>query len=501
MNEILLGFSQVFEPLTFLALAFGVLIGLIVGALPGLNDNITLAVLIPITFGMEPQIAMAILVGVYVSACYGGSIPAILLNIPGTASSVVTTLDGYQMTLKGEAGKALGISTTSSVFGGIFSSLLLIFLAPFLAKQALRFGPPEYFALAILGFSTVAGMAGKSLTKNLIVCIIGLIFATVGMSPQTGYPRFYFGNDYLLDGIPFIPMLIGLFGVTTILELSETISKEKVSKYVLPKINKVLPDFKMVKRLLPTWFISGGIGNIIGILPGAGMIMAIYMAYDQAVRRNKDKEFGTGVPEGVAAPEAANNAVVASSMIPLLSLGVPGNSAAALFIGALMIQGLRPGPSLFKDYPDIAYMILVAFLVGNLLMGPMGIMLGKFLSTTLLKVPRQVLSGVIIALCVTGAFAMGNSVFNIWVMIFFGIIGYIFNKLKLPHSPLILAIVLGPMMELNFLQSMVLSNGSPMIFVTRPISLGLLIIALFFFATPFINSIKDSLKRKNTLAE
>ena len=231
------------------------------------------------------------------------------------------------------------------------------------------------------------------------------------------------------------------------------------------------------------------------------MIMAIYMAYDQAVRRNKDKEFGTGVPEGVAAPEAANNAVVASSMIPLLSLGVPGNSAAALFIGALMIQGLRPGPSLFKDYPDIAYMILVAFLVGNLLMGPMGIMLGKFLSTTLLKVPRQVLSGVIIALCVTGAFAMGNSVFNIWVMIFFGIIGYIFNKLKLPHSPLILAIVLGPMMELNFLQSMVLSNGSPMIFVTRPISLGLLIIALFFFATPFINSIKDSLKRKNTLAE
>jgi len=490
-----MGFREVFSLYPFLFLALGVIIGLIVGALPGLNDNITLAILIPLTFGLDSKIAMILLVGVYCSACYGGSIPAILLKIPGTASSVVTTIDGYAMTLKGKAGQALGIATTSSVFGGIMSSLVLIFFAPFLAHQALRFGPPEYFSLTVLGLSTVTGMSSKNITKNLIVCVFGLLISTVGMSPQTGFPRFWFNNDYLLDGIPFIPMLIGIFGITAILELSETINKEKMGKVTIAKIGNILPNKKMVKRLLPTWLISGGIGNIIGIIPGSGMLMAIYMAYDQAVRRNKDKKFGTGIPEGIAAPEAANNAVVASSMVPLLSLGIPGNSAAALFIGALMIQGLRPGPALFRDYPEIAYSIVVGFLVANLIMGPVGIILGRFLANNIFKITKQFLAGIILVLCVTGAFAMGNNIFNIGVMLFFGIIGYTFNKLELFISPFILAVVLGPIMETNFLQSMVLSKGNPIIFFTRGLSCVILIIAFCFVLSPFLPYLKNN-KRK-----
>ncbi|MDD2207492.1 MAG: tripartite tricarboxylate transporter permease [Aminobacterium sp.] len=493
MEHILSAFVEIFTPGVFLFLFIGVCIGLVVGSLPGLNDTITLAVLVPVTFSMDPSYAFMLLVGVYTSACYGGSIPAILLKIPGTASSVVTSLDGYQMTLKGKAGQALGISTTSSVFGGLVSSLVLMFLAPVLAKYALRFGPPEYFALAILGLSTVAGMSGKNVLKSLIVCAIGLLIATIGMSPQTGFPRFDFGNPYLLEGIPFVPMLIGLFGVTSVLEVAEEIgqrSKGNVSLDI-PKIGKVLPDKKMVKRLLPTWLTSSAIGNVIGVIPGAGMLMAIYLAYDQAIRSNKDKEFGTGVPEGVAAPEAANNAVVASSMVPLMALGVPGNSTSALFLGALMIQGLRPGPSLFQDFPEVAYLIIVGFFVANILMGPLGIMLGKFLSGVIFKIPKEVLASVIAMLCITGAFAVGNSVFNIWVMLFFGILGFVFNKLKLPHSPLILAVILGAMMERGLYQSLVLSKGSYMIFLQRPISLVMLIVATLFAIAPILKKIKQ----------
>jgi len=500
IENILFGFAQVFQFDTFTALFIGVVVGLIVGSLPGLNDSITLAVLIPVTFGMDPQVALMVLVGVYVAACYGGSIPAILLNIPGTASSVVTCIDGHKMTLKGEGGLALGISTLSSVFGGLSSSFVLMFLAPFLAMQALRFGPPEYFALAIMGISTVVGMAGKDILKSMIVAVLGLVISTIGISPQVGFPRFTFGIGYLYDGIPLVPMLIGMFGVASVLELSETIRRESISKEKINavKIGKIIPDCKMIKRLLPTWITSSAIGNVIGVIPGAGMLMAIYMAYDQAKRRNKDKDFGTGIPEGVAAPEAANNAVVASSMVPLLSLGVPGNSTSALFLGALMIQGMRPGPSLFKDFPEIAYLILAGFFVGNLLMGPLGIALGKFLSTTLLKLNRYLLNGIIVLLCVTGAFAVRNSTFDIWIMIIFGVLSYIFSKLNLSMSTIILSLILGPMLEKNLQQSLILSDGSWLIFIKSPISLGLLIVAGFFLSTPLIANYKNNRKLKSS---
>lgn len=493
LENILMGFEQVFQVNTFFALFAGIFIGLIVGALPGLNDSITMAVIIPVTFGMNPKVAMMLLVGVYVSACYGGSIPAILLNIPGTASSVVTCMDGYKMTQKGKGGLALGVSTISSVFGGLLSSMVLMFLSPFLAKQALRFGPPEYFALAIMGISTVVGMAGKNVVKSLIVAVFGLVLSTIGMSPQTGYPRFAFGIDYLYDGIPLVPMLIGLFGISSVLALSETINRDELSKIkqVKTEVGRMLPEKSLVKRLVPIWFMASAIGTVIGIIPGAGMIMAIYLAYDQVQRRYPMLEFGTGVPEGVAAPEAANNAVVAGSMVPLLSLGVPGNSTSALFLGALMIQGMRPGPAMFKDYPDIAFLIIAGFFVGNLLMGPMGLALCKFLSTTLLQLNRHLLNGIIVMLCVTGAFAIRNSVFDIWIMLIFGVFGYVCNKLKLPASNIILSLILGPMIEQNLQQSLILSGGSWSIFIKSPISLVLLLIAAFFLAAPFVSAAKE----------
>jgi putative tricarboxylic transport membrane protein len=258
----------------------------------------------------------------------------------------------------------------------------------------------------------------------------------------------------------------------------------------------MLPDKKMVKRLLPVWLTSGTIGNIIGIIPGAGMIMAIYMAYDQAKRRNKDKEFGTGIPEGVAAPETANNAVVASSMVPLMALGVPGNSTSALFIGALMIQGMRPGPSLFKDFPEVAYLIIAAFFVGNLLMGPLGLALGKFMSSSILRLNRYLLNGVIILLCVTGAYSVRNSTFDVWIMIIFGVISYVLNKIKFSLTPIILPLILGPMMEQNLQQSLILSKGSWSIFFTSPISLGLLIVSALFLLAPVWKAIKEKRKAK-----
>ncbi len=352
MSGILLGLGQLCQPIALLGLLGGVVIGLIVGSLPGLNDSITMAVLIPITFGMEPQVAICLLVGIYCASACGGSVPSILLKIPGTASATVTAYDGYPMTQKGKSGEALGLAISSSTFGGLTSAIVLLFLSPFLAKQALKFGPPEYFMLAVLGMSTVIGMAGDNIVKNVLAMAVGLIFSCIGMSPQTGLARFTFGQVSLMDGISLIPMLIGLFGITSILEMIEGIKKNpKVEEFKesvkenYQRVKVALPDRKMAKRLLPIWIQSSFIGNIIGIIPGAGMIMAIFMAYDQASRRRPNLEFGTGVPEGIAAPEAANNAVVASSMVPLLSLGVP------LQIGAFLL------PILFakfrEAYPEI----------------------------------------------------------------------------------------------------------------------------------------------------
>lgn len=483
------GVEALFQPAVLIALAGGVFLGLTVGAIPGLNDTITIAILIPLTFGMNPYVALAILIGVYCASSCGGGIPAILINIPGTASAALTSLDGYSMSRNGETGKALGLTITSSIFGGLASSLCLLLFAPFLAKQALRFGPPEYFMLAILGLSTVVGMAGKNISKNLLSMAFGLLLSTVGMSPQAGYARFTFGIPNLLDGLSIVSMIIGLYGITSTLELVETFEKSAFVKE-FKRIKAEFPNRELRKRLYPTWIKSSIIGNILGVIPGAGMTMAIYMAYERAVQANPHLEFGTGVPEGIAAPESADNAVVASSMVPLITLGVPGNSTSALFLGALAIHGLRPGPSLFRESPDIAYLLVLGFLLGNLIMIPLSFAFCNMLATPVLKLKKEILSAIVLVFCVTGAFAVGNNSFNIVLIIVFGMVGYLFKKFHIPTSPLILSTVLGSMMESNWIQSMTYANGSLSVFVTRPVSLILVIVTLLNLAMPFIKKRK-----------
>lgn len=491
MDGLLIGVTELMTASNLFFLLIGVIIGLVVGTLPGMNDNITIAVLIPITFGMDPQHAILLLVGIYCATCFGGSFPAILLNIPGTASSVVTTFDGYPMAKKGLGGQALGISTVSSVIGGIISGIALILLAPVLAEQALKFGPVEYFSLIILGFCTVIGMAAGNIIKSMIAIFLGLFISIIGMSPQTGQARFTFGNENLLDGIPLVTLMIGIFGVTAVLEMIFESHHQKASKDKEVKVGRILPDFKLFKRILPTSIISGGIGTAVGTLPGAGMIMAIYLAYDQTVRRlkHKVKNFGKGAPEGVAAPESANNAVVASSMIPLISLGIPGNSVSALFIGALMIHGLQPGPALFQKAPEISYLLIVAFLAAYFLIFPLGILMAKTLTNVILRVPKDILGATVIVLCFMGAFAFKNNLFDFTIIIVFGVIGFLLNKLNIPFSALILAVVLGSLLEKSYLQSMVLSNDSLGIFVQKPISLVLLMISFVFIIWPFISKL------------
>ncbi|HJD96523.1 tripartite tricarboxylate transporter permease [Mailhella massiliensis] len=494
MEQIFAAFVTVLSPEFFIWLVLGVFLGLVVGAIPGINDVIAIAVLIPITFNLDPAQALLMLAGLYTAACYGGSFPAIMLRIPGTASSMVTVMDGYPMTLKGEGGLALGISTISSVLGGLFSATCLMFFAPTLASYALYFGPAEYFSLGVLGLSTVAGMAGKNAAKTLVACLMGLLLSTVGMSPESGFPRFVGNYFELLEGIPFVAALIGLFGVSSGFQLMEKLSKNTGSTASVGvsrlKLGRTFPSFSLFRRILPVIGSSSLLGTIIGILPGAGQVMAIYMSYDLAKAQNKDREFGTGVPEGVAAPEAANNAVVGGSMVPLLSLGVPGNGTSALFLGALMIHGLRPGPTLFSDPSNIAYVIIVGFFLSNFLLGPMGLFLGRVIARFVFAIPDVLLGAAIVILCVTGAFAAGNSTFYILVALFFGVCGFLMEKLGIPLAPLILALILGPMMETGFTQSMTISGHSYAIFVEQPISLCMLIVSLAFCLIPLFGAIR-----------
>lgn len=502
-----LGLGQLFgDPTVLLVLFFGVLLGLTVGALPGLNDSITIAVLIPVTFGMRPAYAFALLVGIYVASACGGSIPAVLLDIPGTASAMVTAYDGYRLREKGHALETLSVCMHSSVFGGILSALVLMFLSPVLASVALKFGQPEYFMLGMLGIATVIGMAGKDCWKHFLSMGFGLWLACIGISTSTGMSRFTFHQMALMDGIPLVPRMIGLFGILSVLKIAEhaknqpketaakTSSVSTAPKNKDDKVGFLKKD--MIRRLLPTWLRGSVIGNLLGCLPGAGMTMAIFTAYDVEKRVHPELEFGSGVYEGVAAPEAANNAVVASSMVPLMSLGIPGNSTSALFIGALTIHGMIAGPTLFTKQPDIAYLIIVSFLIGNIMMLPMALLYCKYLAAQVLKINPKILSAAILALCMAGSFAYKNNVFHVGVAIAFGVIGYLFYKFSIPTAPFILASILGSMMESAYINSLVYTHSAT-IFFQRPISCVLAIVSIIFIIWPWVGPlVKKLFKRK-----
>ncbi len=499
METIVLGFNTLLEPSVLAFLTLGVFCGLVIGSIPGLNENIAFAVFLPFSFSMPPNYALALMVGVYCSAAVGGAMPAVMIKVPGTASAVLTAIDGNAMVKNGKVNIALRIAIWSSVFGGLTSAMVLLFFAPMLAAAALKFGYVENFSLCILGIAAVVGMMEKNVLKGVLSAAFGLLVATAGLSTVTGFPRFTYGISELYEGVPFVPLLVGLFGVSAAFELAEEVFQERrLSKDIssLPRISgSLIPTKSMIKRLLPTWISSSLIGNVVGVLPGAGMLMAIYIAYNQASNRYRRKfegqpgevPWGEGTPEGIAAPESANNAVVASSMVPLLSLGIPGNSVSALFIGALMIHGMVPGPLLFINHPDIAWMIMVAFFAANIIMGPVAILNAKYISGMVYRLPKQVMVPTIALLCLTGAFANGNSLFNVGVALGAGLVGYFFRKVGIPHAPIILALVLGQKLEDSMVSALNISSGSWYVFVdpvNHPISLVLIVISAFFTFLP-----------------
>lgn len=498
MNHILASFATLFTPWNLFILVAGTFVGLIIGALPGLTGNMAIALMVPVTFSMDATSGLTLLTAIYCSSIFGGSISAILLGIPGTISSFATTLDGYPMALNGRAGMALGVSTISSVFGGLFSSIVLMSLTTVLAEFALTFGPAEYFAVAILGLSCIASIGGKSLTKGLLSGFLGLFVACIGMDPQLGIKRFTFGSVNLLGGVTMVAALIGLFGVVSVLKSAEKAKKLAEKPAKMPDVGSTWIGWKMCAQLLPTWLRGSIIGTVVGIIPGAGTNVATFLAYDIEKKISRDSDsFGKGNPKGVAAPESANNGVTGGSLVPLLALGVPGNATSALFLSALMLQGLATGPTLFTENANVVYGLFLAFFLANIIMAPLGLFLLRYMKT-ILSVPESLLGGIILAFCVTGVFSISSNPFDVLVVILFGLIGYVFYKFDIPSAPLIVCLVLGTMAESNLRQALVASGGSYNFMWTRPITAAVLIVSIGSFFAPIISKFITAMRKRRS---
>ncbi|SMP44047.1 tripartite tricarboxylate transporter permease [Anoxynatronum buryatiense] len=483
-SDVLYGLINAMNWMNLLAAFLSVSAGVLVGALPGLSAAMGVALLIPVTFGMPADTALIALAGVYCGAIYGGSISAILLHTPGTSSAAATAIDGYQMTLKGQAGKALGTATIASFIGGILSTIALYVLSPPLASLALRFGPAEYFWLSIFGLTIIAGVSSKSILKGLLSGAIGLAVSTIGMDPVLGVPRFTFGVRYLLDGVPFTSALIGLFSMSQVLVMAE--SKLKVKEKAHEMTDRVMLSMAEIKRILPTCLRSTVIGTVTGILPGAGGTIAAYMGYNEARRFSKNKEeFGHGSIEGIAGAEAANNAVTGGSLIPTLTLGIPGNSVTAILLGGLIIQGMRSGPELFTSHARITYTFFAGFMVVNVFMLLVGLFAGKYFAKVA-SVYDGILIPIIFGLSVIGSYSIYNRLFDVWVMLIFGIVGYFIKKFDLNAAAIVLALILGPIGEAGLRRALILSRGSYEIFFRSTVSLVLIGMSLLSLFSPLL---------------
>jgi putative tricarboxylic transport membrane protein len=462
--------------------------GIFIGAMPGLTALMGVTLFLPFTYGMDAVAGMLMLLAITFGAIYGGSITAILIKIPGTPASAATLLDGVPLAEKGEGGRAVGISTIASFFGGFLSAVICALISPQLAKIALEFGPGEYFALAVFGLSIIASISGKSFAKGLISGTIGLILCSVGMDPITGFPRLTYGIVNLYSGFSVVPLLIGFFAISNILI---TIDEGVKTIFIQQKVNRVIPTWGDIKKCLPISIRSGLIGTFIGAVPAAGADIGAFVAYDMAKRfSKKSKEFGTGIIEGVAAPEAGNNGVTGGAMIPMLTLGVPGDATTAVLLGALTLQGLQPGPLLFRDHADIVSQIFAGMLVANIIMLILGL-LGVRMFVKFVSVKPYLLTPVIFAMCVVGSYALRNNFFDVIVTMIAGVIGYFFTKLDIPYSPMVLALILGPMAESNLRRAFVTSRGSLEIFYTRPITVILLLIAVLSAIGPILLRMRE----------
>jgi putative tricarboxylic transport membrane protein len=489
LHNIYLGFSVAFIPVNLLFCFIGVLLGTLVGVLPGLGPAATIALLLPITFSMRPETAIIMVAGIYYGAQYGGSTTSILVNIPGEASSVITCLDGYQMARKGRAGPALGISAFGSFIGGTLSVLGLMLLGPVMANFALDFGPPEYFALMLLGVVILTFLSRGSMTKSFASAALGLFVGTVGIDPIFGAQRFTYGTLTLMDGIGLVPVAMGLFGVAEVLT---NIERAEVRDVFMAKITGLLPSRKDWKACFAPIIRGSFIGFFLGILPGGGAILASFTAYavEKRIAKNPDG-FGKGDIVGVAAPETANNAATGGAMIPLLSLGIPSNVIMALLIGAMMIHGIKPSCFLVTEHPQVFWGVITSMYVGNVLLLVLNLPLIP-LWVKLLKIPYGILFPLIVLFCLIGVYTVNSNRYEIVIMLVFGAVGYLMRKTGFEPAPMLFAMVIGPIMETSLRQSLLHSRGSFGIFFTRPISAVLIISGLILLLSPLIPVFKKN---------
>lgn len=481
------GFSTLLNnPQALLFATFGVMLGIVIGALPGLTATMGVAILLPFTYGMEPVSGLLMICGVFFGGVYGGAITAILLKIPGTPAAAATAIDGYELTKQGKAGLALSAATFSSFSGGTLSIIVLMFLSPVLASWALKFSASESFALATFGLSIIASISGESLIKGLSAGVGGLLIATIGRDPMGGFPRFTGGFVELMN-VPFIPVMIGLFAASEAFRSME--QNQQIRQGAKVAIGSLLLPWQTLRRIALTILRSSGLGVFIGMIPGAGADIAAFVAYNETRRFSKTPEnFGKGEIKAVASCEAGANGCTGGALLPMLTLGIPGDAVTAIMLGALTLQGMQPGPLMFTDHGDMVYTLFVGMIFCYFMLLVLGLLSLKVIGNVV-KIPGNILTPMILALCVVGTYALNNSLFDVGIMLIAGVVGYFMQKGGYPASPVVLALIMGPMAESNFRRALSLSGGSLDFLYTRPITLALLTLAAFTLLTPIIRKI------------
>ena len=498
LDSLVLGFSVSLTPANLAYCFAGVLLGTVIGVLPGLGSAATIALLLPLTYKIPTTSAIIMLAGIWYGSMYGGSTTSILLRVPGESAAVMTCLDGFEMARRGRAGAALGIAAIGSFVAGILGLVGLILLAPPLAEFALDFGPPEYFALTLLGLTLVSFLGSGSVPKSLAMAALGLLLGTVGLDPVRSQARFTFGTLSLQSGIDLIPMVMGLFGMSQVLHLVDRQPKAEEIAKTPSKFLELLPNRREWRDSIGAIGRGSLIGFLVGILPGAGGTISSYVAYAVEKRRSPHPErFGHGAIEGVAAPESANNAATASGFIPLLTLGLPANVVMALMLGAFMLHGITPGPTLVTEKPDMFWGVITSMFIGNLMLLVLNLpLISLFAKMT--RVPTAYLVPVIVLACIIGAYGVNNNPFDVFVMLGFGVFGYYIERSGFSLAPLVLAFVLGPIMETALRQSLILSQGEFEFFVTRPLSAVLLGFAALLFVTPVVRRLAGLIAARDT---
>lgn len=493
LSNLAMGFSVIASFQALFLVLLGVCVGILGGAIPGISPSMAVALLLPITYSLSPIMAMVMLMGIYIGANYGGSITAIAINTPGTPSATVTAFDGYPMLKNGKAGEAMGISLWASVIGGIIGAVILIFFSVPLSKVALKFWPSEYFALCIMGLTTVATLGGKNWQKALVTCLFGLLLNTVGLDPTFGIKRFTFKVTKLFDGFEMVPVLIGLFALGEVLS---NLEHYKTAAVVRQNVDYKLPKLIYYWKLKFSIIRAGIIGCIIGIFPGAGGTIASFLAYDTEKRMSKHPDdFGHGAPEGVAAAEASNSGSVGGAMVPLLTLGIPGSSTAAVLLSALMIHNLNPGPKLFTEQPELVYGLFASMFAANLFM----VLVGTYGSKLWVRVgyiKKTILYPLIFAFAILGSYSIKKSMFDVGTCLAFGLVGWMFKKYKYPASPLVLGLILGKLIETNYVQTLMVTG--PIGFVQRPFTVILFVISIAALVYPVISARIKAKKMNNS---